>query len=99
MPPGRTARWCERFTRNCPVATVIFPSDLQAYTDGEAEVAVSALNYRNLVAELCARFPALTEDAIRKRAVAIDGMVIHSPLLEAFHEDAELVFFSKIAGG
>lgn len=81
------------------MATVMIPADLQGHTGGAAELEVSALNYRDLVAELCRRYPALTEEAIRKQALAIDGMIIHSPLLEAFDKDAELVFFTKIAGG
>ena len=78
---------------------VIIPPDLQRNTGGRAEVEVSALNYRELVAELCRRFPGLTDEAIRKQAIAIDGMIIHSPLLESFQADAELVIFPRIAGG
>ncbi len=81
------------------MAKVIFPSDLQAFTGDTAEVEVTSVNYRDLVAELSGRYPALTEEAIRKHALAIDGMIIHNPFLEAFNSDSELVFFAKIAGG
>jgi molybdopterin converting factor small subunit len=81
------------------MAKVVFPAELQRYAGGAVEVEVSAGNYRDLVAELCRRFPALTEEAIGKQAIAIDGMIIHSPLLESFSNDSELVFFAKIAGG
>lgn len=81
------------------MAKVTFPMDLQRYTGGAVEAEVSAGNYRDMVAELCRRFPALTEEALSKQAIAIDGMIIHSPLLESFPNDAELVFFAKIAGG
>lgn len=81
------------------MAKVTFPSDLQRFTGGAVEVEVSARNYRDLVAELCDRFPALTEEALSKQAIAIDGIIIHSPLLESFHSDSELVLFARIAGG
>ena len=81
------------------MAKVTLSADLQAATGGAAEVQVSAVTYRDMVAELCERFPALTEETIRKQAIAIDGMIIHSPLLESFHKDSELVFVAKIAGG
>ena len=81
------------------MAKVTFPADLQRHTDGVVEVEVSARNFRDLVAELCRRFPALTEETIGKQAIAIDGMIIHNPLLESFNNDSELVFFARIAGG
>ncbi|MFT5335617.1 MAG: hypothetical protein ACI9GB_003536, partial [Halioglobus sp.] len=31
--------------------------------------------------------------------IAIDGVMIHSPLLETFGPNSELVFIPKIAGG
>ena len=79
--------------------TVTFPPDMQRFTDGASEVQVSALRFPDLVEELCSRFPALTEETIRKQAMAIDGMIIHEPLLESFQADSELVFFARIAGG
>lgn len=81
------------------MAKLVLPADLQTCTDGKAEVEVCAVNYRDMVAELCERFPALTEEAIRKQAIAIDGMIIHRPLLESFREDSELVLVARIAGG
>lgn len=81
------------------MATVFLPADLRRYTGDMAEVEVSAINYRDLVMELCRRFPALTEEVIGKQAIAIDGMIIHRPFLEAFGSDSELVFIARIAGG
>lgn len=78
---------------------MVIPSDLQRYTDGMATVEVAAESYRDLVGELCRRFPGLTDEVIRKQAIAIDGMIITEPLLETFSADSELVFFAKIAGG
>jgi hypothetical protein len=31
--------------------------------------------------------------------VAIDGVLVHTPLLETFEPDSELVFIPKITGG
>lgn len=81
------------------MARVVFPTCLQRYTDGAREVEVSAGSYRELVRELCRRFPELTEEAIGKQALAIDGMIIQTPLLETFDAHSELVFFARIAGG
>lgn len=79
--------------------SVTIPVDLQRYTGGAAEVEVSALNYRDLVDELSRVFPRLTPDTIRRQAIAIDGMVIHEPLLESFGPDSRLVLVPRIAGG
>lgn len=78
---------------------VFFSSDIQRYTDGAKEADVSARNYRDLVAELCRRFPGLSEELVRKYALAIDGAIIQTPLLETIKEDSELVFIPRIAGG
>ena len=42
---------------------------------------------------------ALIGGTLEKMAVAIDGMIIHEPLLQRFGEDSELVFVPRIAGG
>ena len=81
------------------MATVIFPTDLQQYTGGVERTEVAAGNYRQLVKELAERFPALTTDVIQNRALAIDGAVIPTPMLETFNEDSELVFFGWMQGG
>ena len=78
---------------------VTIPSDLQRYTGGLAQVEVDARSYRELLPELCRRFPDLDGGALEKMAVAIDGMIIHEPLLQRFGDDSELVFVPRIAGG
>lgn len=80
------------------MATVTFPSNLRRLT-GETRVLVAAGAYRDLIAELCERFPDLSEEVLRKQAIAIDGRVVQEPLLETFRADSELVFVTKIAGG
>jgi len=81
------------------VVRVVLSQELQRGAGGVREVAVAAGNYRELVAELCGRFPAITEDAVAKHALAIDGVVIQMPLLESFGAGSELVFVNRIAGG
>ncbi len=66
---------------------------------GVAETVVAARRYPDLVLELCRRFPRLSEEVVRKQALAIDGMIIHEPLVETFEADSELVFVARIAGG
>ena len=81
------------------MAKVIFSSELQRHTDGTREFEVAAGNYRHLVNELRQHFPALTEAMFEKHAIAIDGRLIQTPLLETFNSDSELVFVARIAGG
>ncbi len=78
---------------------VIFPSNWQQYTNGTKEVAVAAGKYQDLVVELHQRFPALTREMIEKHALAINGVMILTPLLESFEQDSELLFVARIAGG
>jgi hypothetical protein len=75
------------------------PADLRRYSDGLPSIAVSAHNYRELVVELQQRFPNMPVAAIGKCALAIDGIIIHSPLLETFGSDSELVLVPRISGG
>ncbi len=80
------------------MATVIFSSELQRLT-GEEHASVIATNYRDLVAELLIRYEKLTEDEILNMAVAIDGEIIHDPLLETVSPDSEVHFLFRISGG
>ncbi len=80
------------------MATVIFSSELQRFT-GEEKTSVSARNYRELVREILDRYEQLPEVEIRKMAVAIDGEIIHDPLLESVRPDSEVHFLFRISGG
>ena len=80
------------------MATVIFSSELQRLT-GEERASVIATNYRDLVAELLIRYEKLTEDEILNMAVAIDGEIIHDPLLEIVAANSEVHFLFRISGG
>jgi len=81
------------------VASLTFPPDLHRYTGGVTATEVAARNYRELINELCDRFPGLTEEMLRKQALAINGLIIHEPLLESFGPDSELILVARIAGG
>ncbi len=81
------------------MARVVIPSDLQRLTGDRAEVEVAARSYRELLPELCRRFPGLEHEALGKMAIAIDGVIIQEPLLQRFDDNSELVFVPRIAGG
>jgi molybdopterin converting factor small subunit len=81
------------------MATVIFSSGLRQLTGASEEVHIEAANYRAAIRELRQQFPELTDSVLEKFGIAIDGVMIHSPLLETFGPNSELVFIPKIAGG
>jgi molybdopterin converting factor small subunit len=80
------------------MAKVIFSSELQKFT-GEEQTDVDALNYQDLVSALVDRYPDLGSDTLMKMAVAIDGEIIHDPLLERLAPDSEIHFLYRISGG
>jgi len=77
---------------------VIFSSELQRFTR-EADVEVSADDYRQMVAELTSLYPDLCADKLMNMAVAIDGEIIHDPLLEKLPNGTEVHFLYRISGG
>ncbi len=81
------------------MAKVVFSTELQRYTGGEVETVVNATSYRDLVAELEQRYEDLDGDELMKMAVAIDGEIIHDPLLETVGRDSEVHFLYRISGG
>lgn len=81
------------------MARVVLHSDMRRHCGGARETDVAATSYRELVSELCARYEGFSADMVGKYALAINGMVVHEPLLEQFDADSELVFVAKIAGG
>ena len=80
------------------MATVIFSSELQKLT-GEEQTRVAARVYKDIIAELIASYPALEEESLMKMAIAIDGEIVHNPLLEVIDESSELHFLYRISGG
>jgi hypothetical protein len=80
------------------MARVGFSSEQQRLTD-EAECDVIASNYRQLIDAIIKRYPKLDRTDLMRMAIAIDGEIIHEPLLEAVGDDSEVHFFHFIAGG
>jgi hypothetical protein len=81
------------------VARVFFPDHLTQYTSGTREFDIEASNFRDLVAQLEARFPGITSVLIGKVAVAIDGDIIHDPFLDPLGPTSEVYFLHRIDGG
>lgn len=80
------------------MAHVIFSSELQRLT-GEDKAEVAAADYRALLEVLTARYPRLEHKMLLEMAVAIDGVIIHDPLLEQVDSNSEVHFLYKISGG
>jgi molybdopterin synthase sulfur carrier subunit len=81
------------------MAKVFFPDHLTRYTAGIRELDVAASSFRELVTALDARFPGIEAQLMGKVAVAIDGDIVHDPLLEAIEPDSEVYFLHRIEGG
>ena len=80
------------------MATVVFSSELQALT-GEEQTVVDVGVYRDLVEQLVARYELLDKNKLLEMAVAIDGEIIHHPLLEKIQDTSEVHFLYRISGG
>jgi len=80
------------------LATVVFSSEQQKLT-GESRTKVESRDYRALIQELLAHYPSLDPAEMREMAIAIDGVIIHDPMLETFDKDAEIHFLHFVAGG
>jgi hypothetical protein len=80
------------------MARVVFSSEQQRLTD-EVECELAATNYRQLIDAIVTRYPRFDRSELMRMAVAIDGEIIHEPLLEAVGADSEVHFFHFIAGG
>lgn len=80
------------------MAQVIFAAEMRSLT-GVEDVQIQATSYRAALRQLKEKFPQLTDDVFDKFAVAIDNIMIQSPLLETFQAQSELVFVPKIPAG
>ena len=80
------------------MATVVFPDAFTAVTGSEREFQTDAANYRDLVLELKARWPELS-DLLDDTAVAIDGQIYQDAFLEAIGPASEVFFMARIEGG
>ena len=66
---------------------------------GEEQTTTEASSFRDIVAELVERYEKLDEERLMSMAIAIDGVIIHTPLLEVIGPDSELHFLHRISGG
>ena len=80
------------------MAKVVFPDSFVAITGDDRELSTMAENYRDLLIELKARWPELS-DMLDRTAVAIDGQIYQDAFLEAIQPDSEVFFMSRIEGG
>lgn len=77
--------------------TVFFSSEMQRVT-GEEKVNLAVYSYRQLVAALVDKYR-FKQEELMAMAVAIDGMIIHDPLLESIADGSEVHFLHRISGG
>ena len=82
------------------MATVILQAAFaRRYTAGQTQLQCAAPDYAALVAALEARFPGFSHSLESGMAVAIDGEIYQTPLLEAIGPDSEVHFLPLIGGG
>jgi hypothetical protein len=81
------------------MTTIVLANEMQALTGGIGELEIEATAYRDAIAVLQQRFPGLTAKVFTRFSIAIDGSIVHNPLLEKFAPDSEVVFIPKIASG
>ena len=80
------------------MAKVVFPDSFVAITSGEREFDTDTRTYRDLVIELKARWPELT-DMLERTAVAIDGQIYQDAFIEPLAPNSEVFFMARIEGG
>lgn len=80
------------------MAVIVFSSELQQLT-GETDTHSSERIFKDIVADLAARYPKLDSEKLLGMAVAIDGEIIHQPFLEEVADQSELHFLYRISGG
>lgn len=80
------------------MAIVIFSSELQKLT-GEAQTSTQAAIFKDIVQELVLKYPRLDAEKLFEMAVAIDGVIVHTPFLEVIERTGELHFLHRISGG
>lgn len=80
------------------MAEVTIPQSLTRFSDGTAQLRLPVDNYRALLSQLEQRFPGIGEE-LGRLAVAIDGTIYQTPLLEPLGPDSEVFFLPRIEGG
>ena len=80
------------------MAIIFFSGELQELA-GEEHTRSEALIFKDIVQDLVERYANLNEALLIDMAIAIDGEIIHTPLLESVGIDSELHFLHRISGG
>ena len=80
------------------MAVVFFSGELQELV-GEEQTRSEALSFREIVRDLVQRYEMIDENLLMDMAIAIDGEIVHTPLLETVGTNSELHFLHRISGG
>ena len=80
------------------MAIVYFSGELELLAGADRTLS-EANTFRDIVRDLVQRFENLDEKLLLDMAIAIDGEIIHTPLLEIVGAESELHFLHRIAGG
>ncbi len=80
------------------MATLIFNTELEKLA-GCNNIRINSTTYREFIQEVISHAPGLEPDKLMEMALAIDGEIIHEPLLVTIPEQSELHFVFKISGG
>ncbi len=81
------------------MACVVIFGSLRAFTNGEAEMEISASTTRELLNKLAARHPALAETIAAGVSLAIDGEVFKEAWFTPIGPKSEVVVMPLMVGG
>jgi molybdopterin converting factor small subunit len=81
------------------MARVVIFGSLRAFTEGEAEIEISASTTRELLNKLATRYPALSETIADGVSLAIDGEVYKEAWFTPIGPESEVVVMPLMVGG
>jgi len=82
------------------VATVVLrPEVARDFTNGQAELEITAHDVRQLLRRLDEKFPGIGDRLRERTAVAIDGEIFQDPFLQPIRDNSEVYFLPMIEGG
>ena len=77
---------------------VVLSENFSLLADGCRELELSIDNYRDVIAELVARWPQLAP-LLERSSVAIDGLIYQDAMYEPLQSNSEIFFMPRIEGG
>ena len=77
---------------------VVLSENFSLLADGCRELELSVDNYRDVIAELVARWPQLAP-LLERSSVAIDGLIYQDAMYEPLQSNSEIFFMPRIVGG